>query len=576
MYRVQGTIRETLEHINRRELVIPAIQREFIWKEDQICQLFDSLMRGYPFGTFLYWKVNPENSASFRWYDIILNWHEKYGPHNSEAAPLPNTALTAILDGQQRLTALNIGLRGSMAWRLPRTWWKFDENFPTRHLYLNLLAKSSNNVDAQYDFRFLRSDMRQRPSDNEYWFKVSDILGLSTSTLLDNWLQARQVADNSHIAETLDILRKRIHEDKAIVAYEEHSQETERVLQIFIRMNRGGTPLSYSDLLLSVIIEQFGAMRNDILQFVDMLNGIGGGFNFSKDFVLKAGLMLLDLNVAFRVANFNRANTSKLRHDWENVKRALLLTVRLVSECFGFERSNLRTNNALLPVAYYLYKVAPGDAFLTNQAFNHNREAIRSWLVHSLIKRTLWGNGSDSLLTALRRVIRDDPTSNFPIGTINEVMIRRGRPLSFNESEIDNLVNMAYGDHRVFLVLSLLFPFLDIAHQFHVDHVFPRAKFSSEEMTTAGIPAEQHELYRTMANSLANLQLLIGAKNTQKQAVLPHEWLAREYSDASARQDYIDRHLLGEVPQGLDGFESFHNARHAQLRTRIQHLLRTA
>lgn len=62
MYKKQGTIRETLDAIHRQEIVLPAIQREFIWKPGQVCALFDSLMRDYPFGTFLYWKVNPSNS----------------------------------------------------------------------------------------------------------------------------------------------------------------------------------------------------------------------------------------------------------------------------------------------------------------------------------------------------------------------------------------------------------------------------------------------------------------------------------------------------------------------------------
>ena len=57
MYQTGGTIKETLQAIQQSKYVLPAIQREFVWKPEQIARLFDSLMQGYPFGTFLFWKV---------------------------------------------------------------------------------------------------------------------------------------------------------------------------------------------------------------------------------------------------------------------------------------------------------------------------------------------------------------------------------------------------------------------------------------------------------------------------------------------------------------------------------------
>ena len=120
MYQTGHTIKETLDEIHRHDLVLPAIQREFVWRPDQIARLFDSLMQGYPFGTFLYWRVDAQNSGNFEFYDFVLDYHERDNPHCARLGSLPDQRLTAVLDGQQRLTALNIGLRGSMAWKLPR------------------------------------------------------------------------------------------------------------------------------------------------------------------------------------------------------------------------------------------------------------------------------------------------------------------------------------------------------------------------------------------------------------------------------------------------------------------------
>lgn len=105
MYQQGGTIKEALDSIASHEYVLPAIQREFVWSTEQICDLFDSLMQGYPFGEFLFWRIAPENSAEYRCYDFVREYHQRDAPHCPDLGVLPNKALTAVLDGQQRLTA---------------------------------------------------------------------------------------------------------------------------------------------------------------------------------------------------------------------------------------------------------------------------------------------------------------------------------------------------------------------------------------------------------------------------------------------------------------------------------------
>ena len=100
----RGMIAAALGRIQQTNYVLPAIQREFVWKPEQIEKLFDSLMQGYPFGTFLFWKVDPSTSGKFKFYDFVLNYHQRdavYAPATRN--PLPNLAVTAGLDGQQRL-----------------------------------------------------------------------------------------------------------------------------------------------------------------------------------------------------------------------------------------------------------------------------------------------------------------------------------------------------------------------------------------------------------------------------------------------------------------------------------------
>ena len=94
--------------------------------------------------------------------------------------------------------------------------------------------------------------------------------------------------------KTLFKLHNIIHEKGTISYYQEKSQLLDKVLNIFIRINSGGTILSYSDLLLSIATAQWETKdaREEIISFVDEINSIGDGFNFNKDFVLKSCLVL--------------------------------------------------------------------------------------------------------------------------------------------------------------------------------------------------------------------------------------------------------------------------------------------
>jgi hypothetical protein len=87
---------------------------------------------------------------------------------------------------------------------------------------------------------------------------------------------------------TLRLFHKTIHDRDLITYYEEENQSLEQVLNIFIRMNSGGTPLSYSDLLLSVAVAQWEKVdaREAIHSLVDEMNKQGDGFKFTKDGVV--------------------------------------------------------------------------------------------------------------------------------------------------------------------------------------------------------------------------------------------------------------------------------------------------
>ncbi len=578
MYQTGATIKDTIHLMQKHEYVLPAIQREFVWKPAQIQRLFDSLMQGYPFGTFLLWHVEAENSAQYKFYDFVRDYHQKDNPH-CPSLPPQSGRVTAVLDGQQRLTALNIGLSGSMAVKQPNKWWNNPSAFPLRRLCLDLLASTEPNEEGErYRFKFL-TDKQIEQSDPETtcWFTVADILEMKAGPPMLKWLNKRLRQDQTDQAfEALTQLHEVIHTKPVVAYYEEKSQDLSTVLNIFIRMNSGGTVLSYSDLLLSIAVAQWEKLdaRQAIHKLVDELNEASEHFSFSQDLVLKAGLVLTNIgNVGFKVENFNHENMTILEKRWPKVRDALLLTVRLVSS-FGFTGQNLRAHSALLPIAFYLCQLEPGDSYLTTASYAKDRERIRTWLAKSILKSSgIWGSGLDTLLTGLRETIVTHGKESFPVEELEVDMARRGKALSFEDEEVEELVQLNYGERRTFALLSLIFPFVDLHNHFHVDHIFPRACFTKQRLKRAGVSDDDLDSWAALRDGLANLQLLDGTANLEKQSKLPAEWLDEMFPDEIKRASYCERHLLGSVPAEITGFGEFFETRKRLLRDRIGTLL---
>lgn len=575
-YQTPITVKAALDRIYNHDYVLPAIQREFVWQPEQICRLFDSLMRGYPVGSFLFWQVNPDSVKQFKFYGFVTDYHERNHPHCPPLDVPPYRSVVAILDGQQRLTALNIGLRGTHAKKEPRKWWDNPDAFPTKRLYLNVLGTPEQREDAlAYDFQFL-TDERAAERDNEhFWFPVNKIREITSTAELYEYVHENNLHNHKPAFLMLDQLHTTIHKDAVITFYEESSQDIEKVLNIFIRTNSGGTVLSYSDLLLSIAVAQWEHLdaRKEINELVDQLNATRYEFQLTKDFVLKAGLMLCDIaSVGFKVENFNRANMAVLEKNWKDVERALRLAVELVAD-FGFSGRTISADSAIHPISYYLNKRQLTTSYLTRQADSTDREAIRRFFIKSLLKPGVWGSGLDTTLNDLRDVIRTHGTQHFPVNELEVALAKRGRTLRFEEAEIQDLADLAYGDKRTFPLLSLLYPFIDLRNEFHIDHVFPQTKFKRQALRQAGIDPDAIDGIQDHAQRLGNLQLLQGSLNMAKNDAMPNTWLDTIFKDNKpGRDDYLHRHDIPQPPEDINSFETFYNGRRERITARLREL----
>ena len=136
-------VADAIDNIRVHRYLLPAIQREVVWDTEQIERLFDSLMRDYPIGSFLFWLVEKRNTRNYQFYQFVRDYHQRDNSHNIKANVTGQDDIIGILDGQQRLTSLYLGLLGSYAYKEPRKRWDNPQDFPSRRLYLNLLAPST-------------------------------------------------------------------------------------------------------------------------------------------------------------------------------------------------------------------------------------------------------------------------------------------------------------------------------------------------------------------------------------------------------------------------------------------------
>lgn len=568
------TVKEVIENIDSRKYLLPDIQREVVWGTEEMELLFDSLMRDYPIGSLLFWELSKEHLREhlkdYQFYEFMRIYSELNSKHNPKANINGKEDITSILDGQQRLTALYIGLKGTFAYKQHRKKENISSAYPLRKLYLNLRNDLSKQEDSNraYEFKFLTEEESKENNEKVYWFEVGQILNFEEFQVSDylrcnNLINFANYNDEKSIFanRTLFKLHTIVHKNTIINYYLEKSCDLDKVLDIFIRVNNGGTKLNYTDLLLSMATstwENRGA-KQEIIDFVDDINGQGDGFKFDQDFILRASLVLTDVsNVNFKVDNFKKKTMLLIETNWENIKKAIYLTVLLVSS-FGYNKDTLPSNNSLIPIAYYLLKRGLPNNFEKTSKYKEDRELIKKWLTRSLLKK-VFGAHPENLYRAIREIIKENSSENlFPLDKIIDKFRGGEKSLSFDDDDIESLFSYKYGKKYTFSALSMLYPNLDYHNnKFHIDHIFSKTFFTKKKLIEMGVDSSKIDFYLENCNSLANLQLLEGNKNQEKADSGLKEWLDKEYLNEDERKEYMRKNYIpNDIDLNISNFEQF-------------------
>lgn len=571
------TIHQAIERINRNEFLLPAFQREFVWKPNQIEQLFDSIMQGYPISSMLFWKVKGDTKADFRFYQFLKKYIEYHDIHNDTIATNGVNDFHAVLDGQQRLTALYIGLCGSYAYKEYRRAYAYSEwSYPTRHLYLNISSTyTEEESDRKYIFTFLdkaetnEQEIYINEESKDVFFKVSVVLDLHKIDGLDEFSDKYQLSKDSK--KLIKQLERVIHSGLNINYYEEDEQNPDKAVNIFVRINSGGTILSFSDILMSIAIASWKQKdaRTEINNLVDHIRA--KGFNIDKDYILRSFLYLYHKDVRFRITSFKHDFISNIESNWENIRNSILNLFDLIKQ-YGLNGYTLTTNNATLPILYYIYHKNIFSDFATKVCYKDDREEIKKWLLTILVRRA-FGGQTDTVLTQSRRAFTSDvevlkierSILDFPVSKINKEIKRL---TDIGDDFIEELLLTQKGSQYSFPILALLYPDLDYKNNnFHQDHLHPEASYIN-------LSATEKETYGwKVYNSITNLQMLDANENMSKNAMSLKGWVAKETVSSDLSRFQQSHIIPSNVNLELSNFSQFITERKILLVNKLKLIL---
>ncbi|HOO62185.1 MAG TPA: DUF262 domain-containing protein [Bacillota bacterium] len=554
------TIKATLGDINSGKMYLPAIQRKYVWSDDQIIRLMDSILLNYPIGTFLFWNVsgNVINEKQYSLYEFIKNYHERDAFINPHApTPITKESVYAVLDGQQRLTSLFIALQGSLAMKLPMKRWNNDDAFPKKELYLNLKSKRSDEEDElSYEFAFFTEQEASKSGSDKLWYKVKEILKYHTSDEVLIEVVTKNGWRDQIVMRNILALHRNLVLEEVINFFEIDKDSIDDVLDIFIRVNAGGTVLSKSDLLFSTVVSHWDKARDEIEELLKTINAMGEKFRFTTDFIMRTCLYVLDLPVHLKVESFKRESVEKIKRNWTKIRSAILDTVKLLDE-FGFNFENIISYVAIIPMVYYIYNDGQLDA--------ETKFELRKYIVIAQLKQ-IFGTASNAALTSIREKIVP-PNKRFQMKQLSQIRFTGDRNLRFSEPEIDTLFDLGKGAYT-FMILSLLYPHLKYSQKgFHQDHMHPYSAFSDKILADIGLTPEKRLEWQTMRNRLANLQLLEGHENIHKKNETLVSWLKSEPNRIAAK------YLPEDVSYELKDFEIFLTKRQELMKQALESIL---
>lgn len=531
------SIMSLLEQIREDKIVLPAIQRDFVWSEQKMQKLMDSIMRGYPIGIVLLWETY--NDMQYR------SFVQDYDPgmlhvfKDNEG----HRRLRLVLDGQQRLQSFYTAIYGT---------------YEGRRLYFDTLSglemKDFRENKYVFDF-FMARDARQKnretheahtkhseKSELHHYHCVGELVLMGAREKLQFQRRiSKQFGlsedDESRLALNLDLLHRALTSDtnimkKTVIDENKPRDSAERlseseVLEAFFRINTEGTTLNRSDLIFSMLKLSWKESAVTLPEFVLGINE-GNSFELDTDFVIRCLFAVSHLGTKFDVNVLRKeANIRKIKKNFDPCCDAIRSTVDFVyNKCWIASSKLLGGDANLVPLVYYLFHTR--NHLVPNNQVDNVRKAVYLFGFKTPFSRyagsRLWRFVHDELKP---RAEKSDET--FPL---EDALWWVWYWEDFEDYGPELLQgNPSLALHLIQGRTGAKAHYEKNAPQ--VDHIFPRS-----------VLREMDRNYREdEIHHFANLWILAKNKNQNKGKMHPKKYFS-DVSPADLRRAYINKDLL--------------------------------
>lgn len=476
MAKAEASVEELVGMIQRGELRLPEMQRQYVWRSTRVRDLLDSLYRGYPSGAILLWETDE---------DVPLQDMAVAQQHN----PYQSTRL--LLDGQQRLTSLSAVIRGEpvqVRGRRRPIELLFNLEHPDQ---LTTVTEVDENADDDDDLSEDEADanedeLLQRFNQMTFvvatrkleqlpqWVKVSDVF---KSTSNNAFLKRAGITSfddprSDKYSQRLDRLRG-IRRYVYRMDILERSLSYDEVTEIFVRVNSLGAKLRSSDLALAQITAKWRHSLEIFQKFQEDCAKTG--------FDLELGLYLKNL-IAFatgqsRFKTVNTLSLETLQSSWKQSCQGMEFAMNFLRSNAGIESLALMSSPFLLvAVAYYCHS--------RDYALSVDESAqLRYWALATNAKGRYSRGSSETILDQDLATIRQGGTVQDLIDRLRQQVGR----LDITPEELEGRNQRSALFKTMFLAfraagakdwrsnLAIALDHSGVQHRLQFHHIFPKA-----------------------------------------------------------------------------------------------------
>lgn len=544
-----------LEDIDQHRLLLPHIQRPFVWDRDQMAKLFDSLMREYPIQTLLFWRTKEEIRA--RQFMPVIDADADLSQFYDMNKSVAGVEKTFVLDGQQRLQTLHAIFRGGYRQdgEIAEAYCDLtdgDTEVESGVLLHGLVFSTTASVLPKFRIR----DLTERFAGANPMMVAEEINDKLAGLLQENddqrRLRERRVRANIYQLDSI------LNQDKHFWVDEldgvAKTYPYRRILDIFVRVNSGGTKLTAGDLMFAAMKEGWDDVEQRVEQTVDLLNG--GRLNIDQDFVLKCLLLAHNQGAEVQTEKFygprGEALLTTIEESWDRSETAFqkLRDFVVHSVRVGSDRL-IRSYNALVPLFdFFFHNRTPDVTSIPKMVAYFQKAQLFGW----------YSRQTDAVLNALHNSVGIDRGGHFPLAEIKEYFGKRNMTTELQEHHLQDsrlrpiILNVLYCDRWGNSPFDVAFKGNDP----HIDHIYPQYMLR----TRLGYGSAE-------INDIGNLRFVGATDNIRKRAELPASYFQR----LKAHGVPVEKHLLladyASNPALMDftreSFDSFRTARRAEI-----------